>query len=283
MALFKTSITNPVALVHDLQRNSDPSLEDFKICWEDMQKIHRDQYLTLKAAGTCVTDFLHGANEPVWVYTKWIKLYWTAAGWLPPETKNPCEIACCRVRPVLKSNINPLTPKIELNSGLRILSDLYGLWVSISAEAAEEGELWYLKKCSYAMATSGRMQYDYKQINKPQQVENLTAWKGCSTNWLIQMSGQTARNLSRSSHINSHSGQEIHLNKVATKASCKQQYQSRLNHRGPTNQSRIRTLIARLWYCGACSSSRVGIGVWDSVSIVSCNETCGINIRLRID
>ena len=64
-----------------------------------------------------MTDILQGANEPVRVFRNQIKADWRVAGWHPQDKENLNKIAWSRLRPGLKSKINPLTPnKGKFNS-----------------------------------------------------------------------------------------------------------------------------------------------------------------------
>jgi hypothetical protein len=57
------------------------------------------------------------------------------------------------------------------------------------------------------------------------------------------------------------------------------------NQDGPTSRAEASVWYhnRRLLYSGMCSSSRVCAGICEGVSIVSCNETCRIDIRLIDD
>jgi len=107
----QTQMTDPLEWLRDLQRDADPSLEDFKAFLEEMQKMYGDKDWKLNATMKCMTNFLPGVNEPVRVFANGIKAHWSAAGWLPQENKNLYEIAWSGLRPGLKSKIKPLTPK----------------------------------------------------------------------------------------------------------------------------------------------------------------------------
>jgi len=107
----QTQMTDPVEWRRDLQRDSDPSVEDLESFSEDMQMMYGDKVQKLNAAMKCMTDCLQRANEPVRVHANRIKPNCRAAGWLPQDNENLHRIAWSGLRPGLKSMIKPLTPK----------------------------------------------------------------------------------------------------------------------------------------------------------------------------
>jgi hypothetical protein len=58
----QTQMTDPVEWLRDLQRDSDPSFEDFKACLEEMQKMYSDKDRKLNPAMNCMIHSLQGAK-----------------------------------------------------------------------------------------------------------------------------------------------------------------------------------------------------------------------------
>jgi len=106
----QTHSTDPVEWFRDLQRDSDPCLEDFEAFSAEMQMMYGIKDRKLNPAMKCMSDFLEAANELVRVYANRIPANGRAAGWLPQDKKNLYEIAWSGLWPGLKFKFKPLTP-----------------------------------------------------------------------------------------------------------------------------------------------------------------------------
>jgi hypothetical protein len=85
-------------------------------------------------------------------------------------------------------------------------------------------------------------------------MENVTLWMSFLTTPLIQKSHQTVESPNSSSHINSRSREENHLNKAARNATSDHPYPSQPKHWSLTSQSRTRMINAHL-LLGFCQHS----------------------------
>jgi hypothetical protein len=83
----QTQMTDPVEWLRDLQRDSNPCLEDFEAFPDEIQKMYGDEDRKINTAMKCMTNILQGANEPVRVYANRIKANWRAVGWLSKDTR----------------------------------------------------------------------------------------------------------------------------------------------------------------------------------------------------
>jgi len=82
----------------------------------------------------------------------------------------------------------------------------------------------------------------------------MTVWKRVLTALPIQKSSQTAKSPNSSSHVNSTTSQQNHLNKAAWNATSHYPYLSLPMHQCPTTQSRTR-MITALPCLRSCQSS----------------------------
>jgi hypothetical protein len=96
-------MTNPVVWLRDLQRVSDPSLDDFEIFLAEMHKMNDNNDQKLNTVMNYMTNFLRGLNELVRANSNRMNANRRAAGWRLPDEQNTSEIAWSRQRPGLEA------------------------------------------------------------------------------------------------------------------------------------------------------------------------------------